>query len=217
MHSAAAGSAILVLAGVNGAGKSSFGGEFFRKYNAQYFNPDEIARRIRETSGCSLDEANAMAWQEGRQRLELAIETRSTFAFETTLGGKTIPRLLEEASVTGIPVRVWFVGLSTPEQHIARVRARVAAGGHDIPKEMILKRWDHSRRNLIALMPFLTELRIFDNSQEYDPSTGKFPEINQLLYWRDGAIVDPPSELLLMTPEWAKPIVAQALKLQRRS
>lgn len=208
---------IFVLAGVNGAGKSSVGARFLQEINVESFNPDEAARRIREISGCSIDDANALAWQEGRQRLESAIASRSSFAFETTLGGSTIPRLLEEASDAGIEIFVWFVGLATPQQHIARVRARVAAGGHDIPEEMILKRWDTSRRNLIHLMPSVTELRIFDNSQEGDLSARTIPAPRQLLYCRDGAIVDPPSEVLLMTPEWAKPIVAQALKLQRRS
>ena len=217
MASDSTASLLFVLAGVNGAGKSSVGGTFLQEANIDFFNPDEAARSIREASGCSIEDANALAWQEGRRLLEFAIESRMNFALETTLGGTTIPRLLNEAAATGVRVLVWFVGLASPQQHIARVRARVAAGGHDIPEEMILERWDNSRRNLVLLMPFLTELRVFDNSQESDPQAGTIPMPRQLLYCRDGAIVDPPFELLSMTPEWAKPIVAQALKLQRRS
>jgi predicted ABC-type ATPase len=206
---------IFVLAGVNGAGKSSVGGSVLREKGRDYFNPDDAARRIMEMTGASINDANARAWQEGKLRLELAIETRSSFAFESTLGGNTIPRLLRQAADTGLTVSVWFVGLSAPEQHIARMRARVASGGHSIPEEMIRQRWDGSRRNIIALMPFLTELRVFDNSEERDASAGTIPPLRQLLLWRDGAIVSPDVEALATTPDWAKPIIARALKLQR--
>lgn len=206
---------IFVLAGVNGAGKSSIGGAFIRANHRDFFNPDDAARRIRKTTGASIEDANATAWQEGKLRLESAIESHSSFAFESTLGGNTIPRLLREAAESGLQVIVWFVGLSTPEQHIARVRSRVASGGHDIPEEMIRQRWIGSRRNVIALMPYLTELRVFDNSEEGDRIAGTIPPPRELLRWRRGAIIRPDAEALAMTPEWAKPIVSQALKLQR--
>lgn len=207
---------IFVMAGVNGAGKSSIGGAYLRAKRRDYFNPDDAARRIRETTkGASMDDANAQAWQAGKLRLERAIETRSSFSFESTLGGNTIPGLLRQATEAELKVVVWFVGLSTPEQHIARVRARVASGGHDIPEEMIRQRWDSSRRNVIALMPFLHELRVFDNSHEGDSSAGTIPPPRELLYWSDGAIVSPDADALAATPEWAKPIVTRALKLQR--
>jgi predicted ABC-type ATPase len=206
---------IFVLAGVNGAGKSSIGGAFLRANQREYFNPDHAAQRIRKMKGVSIDEANALAWQEGKLRLESAIETRRSYAFESTLGGNTIPRLLREAAEAGLKVVVWFVGLSTPEQHIARVRARVASGGHDIPEEMIRQRWDTSRRNVIALIPLLTDLWVFDNSQDGDASGETIPPPRELLYWRDGAIVSPDADALATTPDWAKPIVTRALKLQR--
>lgn len=214
-NTAVAEAAIFVLAGVNGAGKSSIAGTFLRTNHFEFFNPDEAARRIVETVGGSIDDANVLAWQEGKRRLESAIETRSSFAFESTLGGSTIPRLLREGAEAGIQIFVWFVGLTTPEQHIARVHARVAAGGHDIPEEMIRQRWNSSRHNLIKLMPFLTELRLFDNSQEGDPSAGTIPSPLELLHWRNGTIVNPSAEVLASTPEWAKAIVARALKMQR--
>ena len=215
-NEAGADAVILVLAGVNGAGKSSVGGASLRALDVEYFNPDQAAKRVLETNqSASLDEANAQAWEAGKLRLERAIGTHSSFSFETTLGGNTFPRLLREAAEAGLKVVIWFVGLSTPEQHIARVRARVASGGHDIPEEMIRQRWDSSRRNIIALMPFLTELRVFDNSHEGNPLAGTIPPPRELLYWRDGAIVSPDVHTLAATPEWAKPIIARALKLQR--
>src|ERR1700739_1646806 len=119
--------------------------------------------------------ANAAAWHQGRRLLEQAIAERLDFAFETTLGGSTIPRLLADAAARGIEVRVWYVGLATPEAHIARVAQRVRSGGHDIPATTIRRRWRHSRLNLVQLLPALTELRVYDNSAEADPPTAPDP------------------------------------------
>jgi predicted ABC-type ATPase len=62
-------------------------------------------------------------------------------SFETTLGGNTIPALLEEAMAVGIEVLVRYVGLDSVDLHIARVRAGVARGGHDIPEGKIRERF----------------------------------------------------------------------------
>ncbi len=208
---------IFVLAGINGAGKTSIGGALLRREGLNYFNPDEAAERIRMQIGCSMEEASSLAWHEGRRRLEEAIESRTNYAFESTLGGTTLPRLLEEAAAAGFDVLVWFVGLANADLHIARVRARVAAGGHDIPEEKIRERWSASRRNLIALMPFLTELQVFDNTREGDAAAGTIPQPVLLLHWQRGTIIAPPLKRLEKTPEWAKPIIARALQLQRRT
>lgn len=203
---------LIVLAGVNGAGKSSLGGAILREYNVSYFNPDEVAARIRQKLACSVEEANARAWNEGKHRLEQAIDQRTSHAFETTLGGTTMPRLITRAAEIGFDVRVWFVGLATVEQHLARVKARVARGGHDIPEAKIRERWDTSRSNLILLMPWLRELRVFDNSKERDPATGKIPHPQLLLHWERSAILAPSESALKSTPDWAKPIVEGAMK-----
>ncbi|MDP9195018.1 MAG: ZTL protein [Acidobacteriota bacterium] len=204
---------LFVLAGVNGAGKSSIGGAWIHDTGAFYFNPDEAARAIRSEIGCSIEEANAQAWQEGKDRIESAIRRRESFAFESTLGANTIPRLLGEAVKSGFEVVVWFVGLSSVEQHIARVRSRVAAGGHDIPEAKIRERWDGSRRNIISLMPYLTELRVYDNSRNRDPITGEIPSPQLILRCVRGLIVSLAE--LEEVPEWAKPILARAVQLHR--
>lgn len=205
---------LLVLAGVNGAGKSSIGGEILRASGQNYFNPDEAARRIRDELGCTGEEANALAWQEGRTRLSDSIANRRSFAFETTLGGNTMPTLIREAAASGFDVLVWYAGLQSVDCHLARVRARVAAGGHAIPEERIRERWDASRRNLIDLMPVIAELKVFDNSMEAGRS-GRIPPPRLLLHVSSGAVVAPSREELARTPEWAKAIVARALQLQR--
>ena len=202
---------IFVLAGVNGAGKSSVTGASFVQRGVAFFNPDEVAASLREEFGLSIDEANARAWTEGKERLEQAIRERTHFTFETTLGGNTIPRLLAQAADEGFEVCVWFVGLESVEKHMQRVRARVAAGGHDIPEEKIRERWNASRLNIINLLPRLTELRVFDNSAERE--AGENPPPRLLLHWNRGRILAPPVSELEATPEWAKPILAAAIDL----
>ena len=203
-----------MLAGTNGAGKSSVAGEAFRRGGGDYFNPDEATRRIREAQPrISEAEANSMAWQAGKRLLERAIAEQADFAFETTLGGRTITSLLERALDEGLEVRMWFVGLDSPERHLARVKARVARGGHDIPEVKIRERYETSRRNLIRLLPHLTELRLFDNSAEGDPAKGKSPKPLLVLHITEGAMTSmcPPTKV----PVWAKPIVAAAMRAAR--
>ena len=202
---------IYVLAGTNGAGKSSIAGAMFERAGAEYFNPDHAARLIRARQPeLGQTDANSAAWHQGRRLLERAIAERRTFAFETTLGGATITALLERALAVGLAVRVWYVGLEGAERHITRVRARVARGGHDISEAQIRARYDASRLNLIRLLPRLTELRVYDNSAEADPAAGVAPQPLLVLHMVGGRIVDacPPAQ----TPGWAKPIVAAALK-----
>lgn len=203
---------IYVLAGVNGAGKSSIGGAAFRSSGADYYNPDEAARELMDAQpGLTLAEANAAAWQTGRTLLERAIKERLDFAFETTLGGNTIPRLLAEAAKSGIEILVWYVGLESPELHVERVAARVLRGGHPIPEEMIRRRYELSRLNLVQLLPFLSALRVYDNSDHAEPEAGGMPAPRLLLHLKAGRILEP--EDLSKTPDWAKPIVAAALQL----
>ncbi|MGO9099817.1 MAG: zeta toxin family protein [Mycobacterium sp.] len=203
---------LYVLAGVNGAGKSSIGGAAIRAAGGEYYNPDEAARAlVAANPGLSQTEANAAAWQQGRKLLERAIEQRLDFTFETTLGGTTMPRLLAEAASRGIEVRVFYVGLSGADAHIDRVRRRVRAGGHDIPEVDIRRRYRHSLLNLVHVLPALTELRVYDNSATADPAAGQAPLPILVLHMRRGRIVGPPD--LARTPHWAKPIVAAALQL----
>jgi predicted ABC-type ATPase len=203
---------IYVLAGVNGAGKSSIGGAAFRAFGADYYNPDEAARALMAVNpGLSQMEANAAAWQRGKELLEEAIAKRLDFAFETTLGANTIPRLLAEAASQGIEVHVWYAGLSSPDLHIERVRARVRKGGHDIPEADIRRRFENSRLNLVHLLPKLTALRLYDNSAEADPATGRAPVPKLVLHVDHGKIAGLAD--FSQTPGWAKPIVAAALKL----
>jgi len=205
---------IYVLAGVNGAGKSSIAGAAFRANGADYYNPDDTARALRAADpGLSQTDANGAAWQQGKRLLEKAIAERLDLAFETTLGANTIPALLAKAATQEIDIHVWYAGLSSPELHIERVRKRVRKGGHDIPEADIRRRYERSRINLIHLLPKLAALRVYDNSADADPAAGKAPAPGLVLHMEHGKILGPAD--LSRTPDWAKPIVAAALKLSQ--
>lgn len=208
---------LFVLAGVNGAGKSSIGGSLLQHASLTWFNPDTFARELIATTGCDQETANAYAWAEGVRRLDDAVAQRRTYAFETTLGGRTIAAKIREATRTH-DVLIWFCGLDSPDRHIARVRLRVAQGGHDIPESTIRARYPRAQRNVIDLMPHLAHLRVYDNSAEVAIGDA-VPDPILVLALEGGRLTWPSideRDTLARTPEWAKPLVEAALSLDER-
>jgi len=203
---------LYVLAGVNGAGKSSIGGHLLERDGLAWFNPDTFARELKAATGYDQQTANAHAWQEGMRRLDEAIAKGLNYAFETTLGGKTVTARILEATKTH-DVLIWFCGLTSPELHIARVKARVAAGGHPIPEEKIRERYPLAQLNLIRLMPHVAYIKVYDNSTEA-AADGTVPDPPLVLEMEGGRVISPaPDDLreLQSAPEWTKPILEAAL------
>jgi predicted ABC-type ATPase len=204
---------LYVLAGVNGAGKSSIGGHLLERDGLTWFNPDTFARELRAATGCDQENANAHAWQEGMRLFDEAIAKGLNYAFETTLGGKTVAAKILEATKTH-DVLIWFCGLSSPELHIARVGARVAAGGHPIPEEKIRERYPLAQLNLIKLMPHVSYIKVYDNSMQAD-ADGTVPDPLLVLEMENGKVISPaPDDLeaLQRIPEWSKPVLEAALR-----
>lgn len=205
---------ILVLAGVNGAGKSSVAGALLLEHGLTWFNPDSYARELMAQSGLDQAEANARAWADGRDRLEAAIAGGTNHAFETTLGARTIPELLIKAARSH-DLLMLFCGLESADLHVRRVRARVTRGGHDIPENKIRERWTSSRANLVELLPYLKRLQVFDNSVEAAPGDD-IPDPVLVLEVIDGRVIVPESqsaEALAAVPEWARAVVEAALEV----
>ena len=206
---------LYVLAGVNGAGKSSIGGHLLTRAGLAWFNPDTFARELVAATGMDTTAANAAAWTEGMRRLDAAVAAGRSHAFETTLGGRSVAARLQAAARTH-DVLIWFCGLATPELHLARVQARVAAGGHDIPEAKIRERCVASLANLAALLPYLAQLQVYDNSM--DAAAGApIGDPRLLLQMEAGRITWPTDAATLrQTPHWAKPILEAALRLHAR-
>jgi predicted ABC-type ATPase len=131
---------IVIIAGPNGAGKTTFAREFLpREAGCPVFvNADLIA------AGLSPFHPEAAAFRAGRMMLEEirrhAADGRN-FAFETTLAGLSYVRMINEWRTAGFAVKLIFLSLATPEEAIARVAMRVRQGGHNVPPEVIRRRF----------------------------------------------------------------------------
>lgn len=206
---------IVVAAGTNGAGKSVIAGEFLSaRAAAAYFNPDLAAKAMTARDGLTLAEANVRAWNLGFELLNRSIDNNEDFSFETTLGGNSITQALLRAAASELDVLIFYVGLDSPERHIARVVARVMRGGHAIAAEKIRERYPKSLANLIKLLGCASEVRVYDNSAESEDGT---PRARLVLSVSQKRIVKPElDELVATAPQWAKPIVAAAIRIHER-
>lgn len=155
---------ILIIAGPNGAGKTTFAREFLlNEANCPTFiNADLIAAGLNPLQ----PEREAIA--AGRMMLEM-IRTRvgngESFAFETTLSGRTYASMIPGWREQGYRVRLLFLRLSSPESAIERVRQRVVEGGHNIPENVIHRRFDAGFRNFETIYRDLVdEWSLYDSS-----------------------------------------------------
>lgn len=205
--------AILVAAGTNGAGKSSIVQPFIEASGGAYYNPDQYAATLIR-HGMPPAHANALAWARGYQQLCTAVEDGTAYAFETTLGGHSIAYQLMRALAFERRVVILYVGLASLELHLQRIRERVTRGGHDIPEDVVRRRYDDSRRNLLPFIGTRAAIRVWDNSAQTPdgrPTLAKevFRIENRRLRWPKAFDAE-------KVPGWTRPLLAQALKLAMR-
>jgi len=154
---------IYVIAGCNGAGKTTFAKEFLphEVKCLRFYNADEIAR------GLSPFDPSASAIKAGRlllSEVRESIDRHETFALESTLSGKTYVHIFKHALLLGYEIELHYLWLSHVEQAIARVRRRVRMGGHDVPTADIRRRFKRSLIHLIDdYLPLATRWAIWDN------------------------------------------------------
>ena len=128
----------------------------------EFVNADEIA------AGLSPFNPEGVAIQAGRLMIERIIhllKEGETFAFETTLATRSYVKLIKQAQKRGYFVTLLFFSLSSPEQAVKRVAKRVSEGGHNIPLDVIYRRYDNGLSNLFNLyMPVCDYWALYDNS-----------------------------------------------------
>ena len=155
---------ILIIAGPNGAGKTVFATEFLpNEANCPtYINADLIA------AGLSPFRPEAAAVGAGRLMLDMMhdyVKRGESFAFETTLSGRGYVRSIRNWQEKGYLVKLFFVGLRTPEMAIERVRQRVLEGGHDVPEPIIRRRFHAGWHNFQTIYRDLVDdWEVYDNS-----------------------------------------------------
>ncbi len=155
---------VYIIAGPNGAGKTTFASEFLPHYAdcKNFINADLIAQ------GVSPFSPEAVAFRAGRLMLEevaLYAKRGESFGFETTLSGRSYLSLIRNLKKRGYKVHFFFLWVPSVRLALARVRARVLEGGHDVPEIVIRRRFDRSIRNfLLHYRPLGDSWTLFDNS-----------------------------------------------------
>ncbi len=141
---------VVVIAGPNGAGKSTTAPAIVRQaFGVQEFvNADVIARGLSEFA------PQTVAVTAGRVMLRrinsLALQ-RADFAFETTLASRTFKPLLHAMQLGGYEFHLIYLWLQTPELAIERVRERLKLGGHDVPEDVVRRRYERGLGNFFTL------------------------------------------------------------------
>lgn len=154
---------IYVIAGCNGAGKTTFAREFLPKEVKclRFLNADEIAR------GLSPFNPSASAVQAGRillSEIQHCLANHEKFALESTLSGTTYIRILQSAKERGFRIHLHYLWLPSPAVAIARVRERVKKGGHHVPSADLRRRFSRSLTNLVESYAALADQwAIWDN------------------------------------------------------
>ena len=155
---------IIIIAGPNGAGKTTFALEYLPKEVRcpVFVNADLIA------AGISPLIPERAAFHAGRLMIEeIKRHTSSgeSFAFETTLSGRTFAHMIPEWQRMGYNIKLVFLYLSDVKIAVERVKYRVEQGGHNIPEKIIRRRYEKGWRNFQSLYKHLVDAWIlFDNS-----------------------------------------------------
>jgi predicted ABC-type ATPase len=155
---------IIIIAGPNGAGKTTFATEYLR-HEAKcphFINADLIA------AGLSPFDPNAAAVQAGRlvhSEIRRRVQRRISFAFETTLSGRTYAQQIPGWQSAGYQVHLIYLKLRSIRLALARVKARVALGGRHVPAAVVRRRFQKGWEYFEELYPPIVDRwELYDNS-----------------------------------------------------
>ncbi len=171
---------IYIISGCNGAGKTTASYTILPEIlNCKEFvNADNIA------AGLSPFQPEKVAFEAGRimlERIEFLLLSNATFAIETTLSSKSYKTKFEQAIKNGYQVKLLFFWLPTVEMAIKRVASRVKNGGHNIPQDVIKRRYFRGIENLFKIyIPLCTEWMVFDSSKNEIQMIAKGESLNSL-------------------------------------
>lgn len=133
---------LVIVGGPNGSGKSTFAEEYKVRYNITYLGADSIAAELMPDDPLSV---KVEAGKQFVRRLTAAISAGESRIVESTLSGKGLGRHIDHARQAGYRISLVFVTLDSPELCIARIRERVAQGGHFVPDADVRRRFSRSR------------------------------------------------------------------------
>lgn len=158
---------IYVIAGPNGSGKTTSAKTLLPELLEchEYVNADSVAAAL------SPFNPDAVAIQAGRlmlERIKYLAERGVTFAFETTLASRTFLNFLTKCKDMGYEINILYLWLQNSEIAITRVKSRVDQGGHDIPKDVIVRRYHRSIKNFLnEYVEVANNWVLYDNSEKH--------------------------------------------------
>jgi predicted ABC-type ATPase len=141
---------LYIIAGCNGAGKTTASYTLLPNILdcKEFVNADEIAK------GLSPFQPETASFQAGRlmiEKINFLLDTGKNFALETTLSTKSYKSFVEKAQTKGYKVTLLFFWLNSPELAVLRVKTRVAEGGHNIPENVIRRRYESGLKNFFSI------------------------------------------------------------------
>ena len=156
---------LYIISGPNGAGKTTASYTVLPKIlNCKEFvNADEIARGLSpfNPEGTAIEAGKLML-----KRIDELLQKEESFSIETALSTRSYFKLVETAHQKGYNVTLLYFWLESPEQAIERVAERVSKGGHNIPKDVIIRRYWAGLNNLFDIyMPIVDSWILVNNSQ----------------------------------------------------
>nr|MDJ0651281.1 zeta toxin family protein [Xenococcaceae cyanobacterium MO_188.B19] len=157
---------IYVFGGCNGSGKTTLATRVLSTVNneVQFVNADIIAAELNPND---VDSAAIQASRIMLQRLQHLAQENLDFAFETTLAARTFAKFLRSCKAEGYTINLIYIWLNSPELALSRVAKRVASGGHNIPQDIIVRRYERGRRNFVELYIAIADRWIvYNNSQQ---------------------------------------------------
>ncbi|GAB6012335.1 zeta toxin family protein [Viscerimonas tarda] len=156
---------LFIVGGCNGAGKTTASYVMLPEMLdcKEFINADEIARGLSpfQPESVSIDAGRIMV-----RRMEDLLQNKKDFAIETTLATKSYVRFIREAQEQGYFVTLLYFWLNSPDLAVSRVEDRVRSGGHNVPEEVIRRRYKSGIRNLFTLYTPICDYWIVINNSE---------------------------------------------------
>jgi len=159
---------VYVIAGPNGAGKTTFATEFLPDFAncREFLNADLIAAGL---SPFAPETQNVLAGRLLLARIRELNATKETFGFETTLSGRGYVRLFKKMQLDGYLIVLFFLWLPSSDMAVARVRARVRQGGHNVPEVVVRRRYRTGLSNFFELYWPLCDIIWLLDGAEFPP------------------------------------------------
>ncbi len=184
-----------ILAGGNGAGKSTFYEKFLEELGIKFVNADTIAKNIPAKDEEELNYKAATIAAEIRDRL---LDQGISFCYETVFSHESKIDFVSNAVARGYEIILVYIHLDNPALNEARVHQRASDGGHSVPVEKIHSRIPRTMKHIAKVLPMVSEARLLDNSSHDDA----FKQVAIVKKGKRTYAIDPP-------PDWAEAMLEE--------